>query len=225
MRSDQKLLEEAYQLILEEQSIELYHAADRKDLESFIRDGIKPELAGTKFGGAGARQGKGFYLFRSKGNAINQAKWTYGEKESMVVVIAVNSIDPDNFDIDYEVVGDEALRFLKDICTSSWRYKGVDPKRLKLTMNSRGDLSLNPAWYNLFLGRRFPASIKRLDSDDAEYLSATFELLKKLYPEVHKQFELKQLEDSGLKALKYNGTEKIWPIRIEDLQGEVLWAK
>jgi hypothetical protein len=52
--------------------------------------------------------------------------------------------------------------------------------------------------------------------------NARFALFLQQYaPELFNKFEQEYLPKASV--LKYNGKEKIFPVRIEDLQGNILW--
>lgn len=57
----------------------------------------------------------------------------------------------------------------------------------------------------------------------ANALSRVFRQLEKNQPPLFVKFEKENLDQA--RVLKYNGSEKIWPIRVENPEGRVLWSK
>ena len=210
---DQLLLEKAYQLILEEQSIEFYHAADKKDLESF-KGGIRIDLAGTKHGGAGKDQGAGFYVFKNKRGALKHATDT-NEGDQVIVVIARNGLNASEFDIDYEVGGYFVMVFIKHLLDN----KLINPTDYNIKVFSVGTIKVNNQGFGYLNDiEKAPKSIPQ-----ATALAAFCQQLEKTQPELFNKFESEYL--NKVSTLKYNGKETIYPVRIEDLQGNILWSK
>jgi hypothetical protein len=56
-----------------------------------------------------------------------------------------------------------------------------------------------------------------------EILSIIAKKLNQLNPEMFKKFEEQFLSKAN--AIKYNGKEKIIPLRIEDIEGNVIWSR
>jgi hypothetical protein len=210
---DQQLLEEAYRLIAEGQSLELYHAADKKDLESF-KNGIRIDLAGTKHHGAGKEQGAGFYVFKNKKDALSQAA-NMNEGEQIIVVIDRNGLNPSEFDIDYEAGGYFVLVFIKHLLDN----KLINPADYNIKVFSSGGISVNGKGFGLL------ANITKEPKDPTQgaALASFCRQLQQTKPELFSKFENEYLNRSS--ALKYNGEELIYPVRIEDVQGNILWSK
>jgi hypothetical protein len=73
-------------------------------------------------------------------------------------------------------------------------------------------IGLNPETY-------FKGDITSVGNAASNRTLALF--LQQYVPEKFEEFEKRHLPKA--KVLKYNGKEKIFPVRIEDLQGNVLW--
>lgn len=204
---------------------EFYHGADKTHIQSFIA-GIKPELAGTNFQGAGKEQGQGFYVFRSKQRALKYVTSTGSEfiKDPIIVVID-EELNTDSFDIDYEAEYQLAQQFIA---------KHVD----EFTSNPKYGLKQSPVLKQLgnvliYMGNKcsgFPLTKPYNTSADdaigrqmAEYLFHFFERVKAINPDLYNEFE-DEVVDKAI-VLKYNGERTIFPARIEDTQGNVLWQK
>jgi len=58
---------------------------------------------------------------------------------------------------------------------------------------------------------------------NGENLSAIAKRLAQLDPNLFKEFEQQFLSQAS--AVKYNGEKTIYPLRIEDLEGNVVWKR
>jgi hypothetical protein len=202
---------------------EFYHITEKDNMDSFIKNGIDITKSGTKYSGAGKEQGEGFYVYKNKNNADlkNRIKST---KNSVIVVIDT-SFNPENFDIDYEI----GLNPLKEFIVNNWDYfvnhykdfnmyhhvvngkppvsKGVFKFRTKddatstinCNFNSDGNIQDAKLWW--------------------EFIQKWQQIDKPMFD----KFEKENLEKAEI--LKYNGNDKIYPIRIEDVNGNILWKK
>jgi len=217
---------------------ELYHATDRDNLESF-KSGIDISKAGTKFDGAGGNdpklgQGKGFYVFKKKQSALAHAKQT---KQDTVVVID-QDINSNNFDIDYEVDGHLLRKVFSDQKVVDYLIDHLRKQNIKKQDGSPALIQnkLNPDWsitvpldiFGTKMMKMFSLTTAALGygGDDTNVgdaaANARFALFLQQYaPELFNKFEQEYLPKA--RGLKYNGKEKIFPIRIEDLQGNILW--
>lgn len=233
---DQILLEEAYLQVIKEQvgqGMEFYHATTANNMDSFVQNGIDIQRAGTLHGGAGAAQGKGFYLFKNKRDAINHAHGYVDGDDSIIVVIKANELDPKNFDVDYEASNGIFKRFLFSKETIDYltkKFEGtphLHQSKSKLPNGSNSLKLFSPAKnkeiyivldVNQIEGEPEDGNIR---DGTANYQVAS--ALEKNVPELFAKFEKENLNQASV--LKYNGTEKIWPIRIENPEGRVLWTK
>jgi len=217
---------------------ELYHATDRDNLESF-KSGIDISKAGTKFDGAGGNdhklgQGKGFYVFKKKQSALAHAKRT---KQDTVVVID-QDINSNNFDIDYEVEGHLLKKVFSDQKVVDYLIDHLKKQNIKRQDGSPAlaQTFLDKSWFitvplDVFgtkIMKQFTLTTDVLGDggDDTNVgggaSNARFALFLQQYaPELFNKFEQEYLPKASV--LKYNGKEKIFPVRIEDLQGNILW--
>jgi len=241
-----KLLFENWRQYLNENQKEaglLYHATlsgeNNEIVNSFIKNGIDPSRSG------GFGQGKGFYLWKNikdaqmyiKGLVHGMGGMADKEEEvkGMPIIIVVDEpITPENFDIDYELYAKGLIKFIEDnidyfkqngeklgIRTRSLdRVLSVDQKILgtgtsKKTLASWSHRSgwesgLNSEEYNINVG-------------EGADLSALATKLHEFDPIKYEEFEKRALP--AARALKYNGEKKIFPLRIEDSEGNVLWGR
>ena len=224
---DQLMLEEAYQLILEGQFVEFYHAADRKDLESF-KGGIRIDLAGTKHYGAGMDQGAGFYVFKDKRDAIEYAiryatRINERDDDQVIVVIARHDLRASEFDIDYEAHGKIALTYIRHLIDNNlidleeYKIKLKECKSLRTGIIGRWCIIDGTGFDNL------DNIVDRYAVQQATALYHFFQKLNQNQPELFNKFKAESLKKAD--TLKYNGEETIYPVRIEDLQGNVLWSR
>ena len=93
-------------------------------------------------------------------------------------------------------------------------------------MNGRNFIRPN----NKLLGSSALSTTIYLDKSDRDWTTGDGELLSKiagklneLNPEMFKRFEEQFLSKAN--AIKYNGTETIIPLRIEDIEGNVVWSR
>lgn len=217
---------------------ELYHATKKSDIESFTTNGIKPELSGREHGGAGGDdprtgQGSGFYVFKDKKNAISHAN---SMKYDAIVVID-QDITPEDFDIDYEVSGDSLRKFITSQSILNHLIdvlKRLDIKRPNGSSALVQDKAGTVIAVMLPVKSRNGAPETRFELDAAYWsdnddsvggavILSRFaaRVLKKYAPEIFDRFEKENL--TKVPAIKYNGTKKIWPVRVEDLQGNIIW--
>ena len=220
---DQILLEKAYLQVIKEQvdsELELYHATTIDNMDSFVQKGIDTQLAGTLHNGAGASQGKGFYIFKDKRDAINHTHQFVEGDDSIIIVIKAKQLDPKDFDIDYEAEGWLAKKFLKYLITNN--LIDVEKYQIKVLEDY---VSIKIGSIRIGLG-----ALANLDKEDNEILvneanalSSVFKRLEEIQPELFARFEKENLNQAMV--LKYNGSEKIWPARIENPEGRVLWSK
>lgn len=220
---DQLMLEEAYQLILEGQFVEFYHATNKKYLESF-KGGIRIDLSGTNHYGAGKDQGSGFYVFKYKRDAIRYAtRINERDDDQVIVVIARHELRASEFDIDYEAHGNIALTYIRHLIDNN--LIDLEEYKIKLTECKSLRTGIIGRWCNIN-----GAGFDNLDNigdtygvQQATALSQFFQKLNQNQPELFNEFEAESLKKAD--TLKYNGGETIHPVRIEDLQGNVLWSR
>ena len=232
-----KLLFESWRGYLSEETegegMLLYHATCSPP-ESFTK-GIDPTRA------KGYGQGEGFYFFTKKKNAINHAnsliKGSMAKEEAIDcsggahVVISDEPVTPENFDIDYEVFGYGFAQFILqnlDYFSENDQALGLGRsagKGVKNTSHSGPMIFPNKKLLGTPLGRNIALNREKGDFDvgDGEVLSIIAKKLNQLNPEMFKKFEEQFLSKAN--AIKYNGKEKIIPLRIEDIEGNVIWSR
>jgi len=210
-----------------ESTHELYHATCSPP-GSFV-NGIDPSLA------KGFGQGAGFYLFKSyitaKTHAVglmHNGKFDKqvpcpvdkdGNKVAYIVVVDV-PITPLNFDIDYEVFGASFVEFLLK-------------NKNRIPEESLGSISIRRIFkemgtITIITPRGSIKSINIINADSfdlgqAEALGIVAQKMAEKFPDLYEEFEKTILPSA--KALKYNGKEKIIPLRIEDTEGKVVWSR
>ena len=224
----------------------LYHAtlsgANNEIFDSFVRDGIDPERA------KGYQQGSGFYLFYDKNRAINHAKSIYDiqddtssgifvkqerVKGSPIIIVVDEPVTPECFDIDYESFAQSFGKFIYD----NYDFFERNKSHLNLVIfDKRDDLGRVNAGIH---PDKQPTSVY-----DSQYKFNALSNLKDPYfaspeqggdvskfarklaefsPEMFNKFESEYLHLSP--AIKYNCKKRIWPVRIEDIDGKVLWHR
>lgn len=200
---------------------EFYHGADKSHMQSFVA-GIKPEMAGVNHSGAGKEQGAGFYVFKHKVSALNYFKSQGSFIKEPIVVVIDQDLNTDCFDIDYEAEADTARDFLVrnyDYLQSHPVFKNIIRPPHRLLPNA-DTITVKEPYDNSLTG------IKKQGELDtsvrlANLLSDIFRFIKENEPETFNKFEDEVM--NKVNVLKYNGTQTIFPSRIEDIQGNVLW--
>ena len=215
----------------EEKLKEFYHGTTFP-MESFIK-GIDAKRS------KGHGQGAGFYVFTEKAKAIEHVKGlASGEiykgmdggdssKGEPIIVVISPPLTPQNFDIDYEVFGEAYIKFVID--NKEYFHKnrlnlGVGSHRPEdkrfIKRAERGKVKFRGK--DRTMGMTVPlAPVQNVLA--AQKIGESAELLSQFDPAMHKKFEEQVL--SKATGLKYNGKEKIIPIRIENIEGKVLWKK
>jgi hypothetical protein len=222
-------------LVLESNQPTLLYHATCYPPESFTK-GIDPSKA------QGFGQGKGFYVFRDKQKAIKHAQSLESDAIEKQIpcppgpdgkikayIIAIDEpINPESYDIDYEVYSRLYVDFLvdnqqsispqlaKEIGVAKFLPNGVSIFRRdgdsdtfrtarKTTLDSRSDPD--------------PST----DTGTGADLSLSARRLAQHAPQLFKQFEDSFLPKAG--AIKYNGDKSIVPHHIEDTQGNIVWSR
>jgi hypothetical protein len=195
--------------------VEVYHATTKEKAEKIRVDGPDLSLAGQNFNNAGAQQGAGFYFYKNKKIALNHAAENKGE----VVLVFDQDINSEVFDIDYEGDYNLAGKYLQDNADFVEAHK----KELSIK-NLIKDASGKLLSISVTVGNRYggiPLQDDDVNIDMANKMAYVFQKLEKLDKSKFDAFEKAALKISN--TLKYNGKEKIYPVRIEDLQGNILW--
>jgi len=223
-------------LISERSSIlnetELYHATTKDNIEGF-KTGIDKEKAGKWHGGAGASQGKGFYVFKNKNDAIEYAKSEHGWPGlhtgliGDTIIVIDRDINSENFDIDYELEFRLVTKFIADnwnFFLNNWErfhiYYHIGRQIKPPSVKGFFKIGFGEDWTSTINGNK-PNDIG--DIVNAAILWKFIQEWKIVDPSLFKKFEDEVL--NSVDHLKYNGTEKIFPVRIEDLQGNIIWSR
>ena len=219
----------------------LYHATlsgeNDEIIKSFIDNGIDPSRSG------GFGQGKGFYLFNDISDAQMYIKGLlYGMKGSKeeevkgapIIIVVDEPVTPQNFDIDYELFAKGFIGFIEN--NLDYFKQNGDKLGIRTRILDRG-LQLDQRVLDTGTRLRYIAGWdqrpswesdihsqeNRISLADGKDLGALAAKLHELDPVKYEEFEMQTLP--GARALKYNGKEKIWPVRIEDSEGNVLWSR
>ena len=222
-----KLLLENWNKFLNEQKegegILLYHATCFPP-ESFIK-GLDPTRA------KGYGQGEGFYFFTNKAYAVSTGKDVAAgtiDKEvpcpedstGVFIVVSDEPVTPENFDIDYEGYAGGFAEFV----INNREY--FEPRKdnygfgIRKIFDRAITIYTSPDKKRSFALGRTNDGIGR---DRAVIVSQMAKDLAKENPEMFKRFEREILPKAD--TIKYNGKEKIIPLRIEDLEGNVVWSR
>ena len=220
-----KLLMENWRKYLTEQEegegVLLYHATCSPP-EAFASG-----IDATRSKGFG--QGEGFYFFQDKRYALNHAKdhlLAGGDKEEaadcsggVYIVVSDEPVMPETFDIDYEEYAGGFVEFV----VNNREY--FEPKKEEYHITRIRDTGFtylpDPGRPNrrrsLIIGSR------NIGRDHAPKISQMVAKLLVENPEMVKRFEQEALPKAN--AVKYNGEKVIYPLRIEDLEGNVVWSR
>lgn len=207
---------------------EFYHATNKEHINSFIQNGIDITKAGTKHKGAGKAQGEGFYVFTKKNSAIHHGKVFEDDPNSVIVVIDTN-LTPDAFDIDYEA----CETFVKEFIFNHWDYFEKHYKELNIYSHRGYPIPPSQGVFKIIYpeqdikSRTFNVNFLDFEDngsiEDAKNLFMLMQKLKHINKPLFDEFKKTTLSKAN--TLKYNGNTKIYPIRIEDLDGNILWKK
>jgi hypothetical protein len=201
---------------------EFYHGADKSHIQSFI-SGIKPEMAGTNHEGAGKEQGAGFYLFKDKKRALQYVTQDATEfiKDPIIVVID-EELNTDCFDIDYE----GEWKLVRNFISNHMQELKSNPAYGIKQSPTAEKLGTAQIWVDNNTTRSFSMT-KPFWGDQqrsvAEAFYILFQNIKKINPNLFNKFEDEVMDKASV--LKYNGERKIFPARIEDVKGNILWQR
>ena len=206
-----------------EQEVELYHATLFPS-ESFI-NGIDTHRA------KGFGQGTGFYLYTSKQEALEHASGLAhglfdkqiqykGEDGSPKIIVVRLPLKPENFDIDYEESSHVFVDYIlknPDVFMGMEVYYPPENENVKIRR-------INPKRGTILVqigtNRR---SIRTTGTRNAPILATLANHLANIHPDLFAQFEREAINEAS--GIKYNGLEKIYPVRIEDINGNIIWEK
>jgi hypothetical protein len=230
-----KLLFENWREYLTEQEegegMLLYHATCFPP-ESFAK-GIDVSRA------KGFGQGAGFYFWTKKEKAISHAKNVIlkgANKEekcpegttAAYLIISDEPVAPETFDIDYEVFAKGFADFIKqniDYFAQNDQTLGLGRRAGRgIVKKSFGTILIpNKKILGTDTGRAINLDKTDFDVGNGKNLSAIAKRLAQLDPNLFKEFEQQFLSQAS--AIKYNGEKVIYPLRIEDLEGNVVWNR
>tara|TARA_A100001015_G_C15030922_1_gene733181 strand:- start:966 stop:1649 length:684 start_codon:yes stop_codon:yes gene_type:complete len=214
----------------EEKLKEFYHASQASFLESF-KSGIDIQKGASS---EDTWQGSGFYVFASKEKALNHAKQLadpdsqttkfgdMGDGGGIIVVIDP-PLTPENFDIDYEHWNRVYLQFLLDNLDYVWQNKealSIHPKASRNRFEKHRMITFQTP---LFPRVAYKVATPQRGMARAKVLQKSADGMAETYPDLFRRFEEQALPSAAV--LKYNGTEKIFPLRIEDLEGNIIWSR
>ena len=194
---------------------ELYHSTTKEKAEKIKINGPDLSLSGQNFDGAAKTQGGGFYFYKNKKRALSHAADYKGE----VIMVFDQNISSDVFDIDYEGDYNLAGKYLQD--NAEFIEKNKDKLGIYFLKKDQ-----NGKLISVGVSMGSGAGAIPLQDDDvsvamANKMAFIFQNIEKIDKSKFDAFENEFLKISNI--LKYNGGEKIYPIRIEDLQGNILW--
>ena len=207
---------------------EFYHAT-LFPVESFVKG-----IDATKAKGFG--QGAGFFVFINKQDAIEHAgglvsggmekqiKYT-GANPVPKIVIIDPPLTPENFDIDYEVSAKVLIDFIIKNPEAFSNIEGFSKKHNKKFEIRKISSKFGIVQFHSKPDKSSRMSIRDTGTGNAQFLSDFAKQFSISNPELFRQFEEQVLSQLDTEAIKYNGKEKIIPLRIEDLQGKVLWSR
>ena len=225
-----KLLFEDWRKYLKEhqegEGVLLYHATCSPP-ESFV-NGIDSTRA------KGYGQGEGFYFWTNKklatDHAVNHLLQGKDKEEKAdcsggaYIIVSDEPVTPETFDIDYEayyeglidfVTSNEGLFPLDQWVPGPDRSQGGIRRRDNV-IHFRGYVDGKPLVATINYGATEISPLK------AEKISKIMSYISMLDSSLFKRFEEYVLPKAS--AIKYNGKEKLIPLRIEDLEGNVVWS-
>ena len=135
------------------------------------------------------------------------------------IVISDEPVTPETFDIDYEAYAGGFVEFV----IKNKEY--FEPRKDNYGLGIRKIFDQSITIY-LKPGKKGSKGIgvgSAIDRYRAALVAQMAKDLAKENPEMFKKFEQEILPKAD--AIKYNGKEKIIPLRIEDLEGNVVWSR
>ena len=146
------------------------------------------------------------------------------------IVVSDEPVTPENFDIDYEVYAKGFAKFMIkkiDYFSNNMEVFNMEPPRVSTRRTPQEYLIQSPHQFKfgesftirlLYLAAGSDTNIK-----EAAALSKIAKKLAEVDPNMFKKFEEEFLSQAS--AVKYNGEKIIYPLRIEDLEGNVIWSR
>lgn len=196
---------------------ELFHATNKDNMNSFV-NGIDLNKTGKNYDSAGEIQGNGFYLWKNKKSAIQHAK----NSDHDILIIVDKNITSEEFDIDYELGANIVREFLHN------NIEKIRPisKKVGLNITPRDGKDFVSFWKG---GKKLVGlgDLGQKTTDTSIGSGETYyQIINKIHEYDHNLFlEFEKFALAKCDALKYNGKDKIFPLRIEDLEGNILWDK
>jgi hypothetical protein len=213
---------------------EFYHATTFP-VESFL-SGIQIDKA------KGFGQGAGFYVYTKKSRAIAHARDITnpnsqiekqieysGDDGSPKIVVIDPPLTPENFAIDYEWMShklvDFAMENKEQFIGLTVLYEGEAGSYPYEIFNVKNVRGRNVMFFKGGETGRNRMSLSGVEGTirDGRVFSAVANSMVEQNPNLFRQFEESVLEN--VDVLKYNGEKVIIPLRIEDLEGNILWKR
>ena len=227
MRNQYKVLAERYDIVKQLlNEVELYHLTDKSHLNSFVTQGVNADLTGSKYFGAGASQGKGFYVWRDKRYALHNIGIDQNIREPVIVVLDYPNLNTRDFAPDYEVCYSHIIKLILANLPNILKHQqqlnqlGIYPIynngnnqpptsfRVRRPDNGRGNISFTSD---------YDVHIK-----DGENMSSFMNGLEQVDRQLADSIKAQVINQCP--AVKYIGSTKLWPSRIEDSQGNIIWS-
>jgi hypothetical protein len=226
-----KLLMENWQKYLTEQEegkgILLYHATCSPP-ESFV-SGIDPTRA------KGYGQGEGFYFWTNKKlatkHAVNHLLQGKSKEEKAdcsggaYIIVSDEPVTPETFDIDYEAYYEGLIDFVTSneglFPLNQW-VPGPDRSQGGIKRRDNGII------FRAYVDGEQISEAVRFDAGEisplkASGISKVMRYISTVDSSLFKRFEEYVLPKAD--AIKYNDEKTIFPLRIEDLEGNVVWSR
>jgi hypothetical protein len=210
--------------------VELYHGsntgADNGVLDSFRRRGVVPDMA------SGHGQGRGFYVWSDRKSAASHAKAILGDPtittnartDGSPMVVTIKAVmEPDRWDLDYEMNKRKMIEWLHDNHEMANEIMGSEDVRIKNRFqrevpDDRGEWANSKGVQFLTPGGSMSTHYARSEGGmrAGELVGAIMNKIQKKDPATVHRFEELFFANMGPGvAVKYVGSEPLKPKRIE----------
>tara|TARA_R110002110_G_scaffold376457_1_gene586329 strand:- start:2 stop:676 length:675 start_codon:yes stop_codon:yes gene_type:complete len=213
----------------------LYHAT------CFPPESFTKGIDATRAKGFG--QGEGFYFYTNKNRALRHGKEAlageFDKEESCpedattaYIIVSDEPVTPETFDVDYEVYVEGFAKFMIDNLQFFFKNMeafGIAPPRVSSRKTPQDFFMKFPHTFKVPADETGTIRLGYLarGSDTDTYKAASISRiagkLAEVSPEMFREFEKQFLSKAS--AIKYNGKEKLIPLRVEDLEGNVVWSR